>query len=292
MIKTNNKKYTSHKKLEIFNDEIQLAPNKIQCKSHTIKHTGKSDHIVNVQFSVKQGEENNISKIQFYVFTEKQLFQWFCNNQNFNRGSFFQNKNNFVYNIKSNNGEYQFQINDDGVMYVIMDNAFWATIPKKISLNIMEEWDEGKSQSDVVTTFPPHDESHKDEIENMIKTSKENLRIISPYIDMTLIKNLIEKKKQGVKVQIILRGNKEIKGLPKDGMNQVKKNFSDSHKLRNDVHARLIIRDDVEVLISSADLTQQSLQNQLNLGIITSDPKVVEKSKTFFQKVWQDTNEL
>ena len=302
------KKEMIHKKSKLFDNVVRLPPSQMQYRRYMIKHAGKNNHTVSGTFSVKQEEGNVPSRIHFCIFTEAEILEWFFYNIHINNNNlFFQDKNKFIYHIEKQSGKFQFPIKDDEIIYVRMDNYYLLTIPKNISLNIMEEWDEEKSVSDVaitippskvattippsdiVTTIPPSDESLKDTIEDMIKDSQESLMIISPYMDMTLISNLIEKKKQGVKIEIILRDDKQIKGLSKDGMNQVRKSFPQSHRLHHSVHSRLFIRDAVETLISSADLTQQSLQNQVNLGIKTSDPKIVEECKVFFQKVWQES---
>ena len=277
------------RKLEVFNGVIKIPANKIRYHSHKIKHVGKSNHILSGTFSVLQGQENVVSKVRFYIFSEKQFLNWFFNNLGFTGYSFFNEKSNFVYYKEVSQGKFNLPVKGDASVYFALDNRYFLTVNKQVQLNIIEEWDEDFREPDIVTTVPPQDESLKTEIERMVDESKQSLKIISPYVDMTLLNSLIERQNHGVNVQIILRKDKEVKGLAKDGLNQIRRNFPRNYRLHEEVHSRVIIRDDTNVLISSADLTQKSLQGQLNLGILISDPKIVDKVVDFFNKVWQES---
>lgn len=281
---------SQHKRFEVFNGLINVAAHGIHYHFHRLKHVGKSNHIVSVSLGVSQGQENVPSKIKFYIFSAEQLTNWIFNNLTVYSNTFFLQKRNFVRHIENTYDTFILPVTHDMELYFVLDNRYLSTITKQITLNILEEWDENVLHSDIVTTVPPQDESLKSQIEKMISVSKESLKILSPYADLSLVNRLLEKQNQGVKIQIILRKDSEVKGLSKDGLNQIRKNFAQSHKLHEDIHSRVIIRDDIEVLVSSADLTQKSLQGQLNLGIVISDPKIVEKTLDFFNKVWQESS--
>jgi len=62
----------------------------------------------------------------------------------------------------------------------------------------------------------------------------------------------------------------------------LEKNF----KITDLLHARCIITDDT-VLISSADLSEEQLEKEFNLGIWTRDPEVVQKSVEIFENFWE-----
>lgn len=280
---------TRHKKFEILNDIFDVPANQIRFYTHKLKHVGKSNHTIYGTFSVIQGKENVVSKINFYLFSTEQLVDWFFNNLSLNCYSFFPQRNNFAYYSESASNTFNLPVKGDTNVCFVLDNRYLLTVNKEVNLNIFEEWDEEISHADIVTTVPPQDESLKNQIEKMSSESKESLKIISPYADLSLVNKLIEKQNQGINIQIILRKDNEVKGLAKDGLNQIRKNFPQKYRLHEDIHSRLIIRDDNEVLISSADLTQKSLQGQLNLGIVISDQGIVVKALDFFNKVWQES---
>lgn len=72
--------------------------------------------------------------------------------------------------------------------------------------------------------------------------------------------------------------------------NEFPKNIVEHEK----IHSRLIIRDDEEMLISSADLNKRSSHNQANLGIRVIDPKLVKQTVVFFNKIyhWQKNDAM
>jgi len=276
-------------KFEVFNGKIEVPAGNYHYLSHRIIHVGKSNHHIKGSFSVSQGQENVASRIHLYVFSERQFFDWFFKHTGSTSYNFFNQKEGITHYEDRVNGNFSISVKGDVTFYFVCSNHYLFPPTKHVDLNIIEEWDEEIQPTDVVTTLPPHDQSLKMEIEELITKSKESLKIISPYMDMTLINNLLQKQSDGVNIQIILRKDKEVKGLAKDGLNQIRKHFPHKYRLNEDIHSRVIIKDDKEALISSADLTQKSLQAQINLGIRISDPKIVGKIIRFFQKIWTDS---
>jgi len=57
------------------------------------------------------------------------------------------------------------------------------------------------------------------------------------------------------------------------------------------LHARIIIFDDVAVIISSADLDSEGLNNQKQAGILSFDKIVVRDAINFFDKAWEMAEE-
>jgi hypothetical protein len=49
----------------------------------------------------------------------------------------------------------------------------------------------------------------------------------------------------------------------------------------------MIIRDDVEMFVSSSDLNQESLTNQFNAGILTQDIEAVKEGIEYFDNLWK-----
>jgi hypothetical protein len=55
----------------------------------------------------------------------------------------------------------------------------------------------------------------------------------------------------------------------------LKQHFQDNHRMNDLVHSRVIIRDNEEALVSSADLTQDSLLTQFKAGVLTTDATMI-----------------
>ncbi len=53
------------------------------------------------------------------------------------------------------------------------------------------------------------------------------------------------------------------------------------------LHARMVIVDDKEALISSADLTRDQLIDEFNAGIWVRDKETVERATDFFDNIWE-----
>jgi len=110
------------------------------------------------------------------------------------------------------------------------------------------------------------------------------VRVASPYLDNTGAEYLIKMLKNGVKVKIITR--RPDKKAHEDAIS-VLKQLGAEIKYDKMLHARLIIFDDIAVLVSSADLDAEGLNNQKQAGILSFDKVVVRDAITFFDKVWE-----
>lgn len=187
--------------------------------------------------------------------------------------------------VISNN--FRLSITSSRHIYFALDNRYSTLTAKQVSVSIHEEWDEQFSSLDLVTTMPPDDKSLNDDVIQMIERSKGNLKIISPYIDISFIAEILKKIKEGVNIQIITRTREEFIGKDKKAsFDYISQNIQKNHRTNAYVHSRIIIRDSNEALISSADLTQDSLVGQFNAGIIVSESNVIKKLLDYFEKVW------
>ncbi|MCH7969156.1 MAG: hypothetical protein IH841_07940 [Thaumarchaeota archaeon] len=270
----------------ILDKTITIPSNDITYIRHEMNHVGKTNHYLTGTFEVEQVQANVESKVKFYVFDDSKLISWITNKISAYNYTFFINNKNFVLKTESSHGEFRIPIHGNATVYFVVSNRYMLTVAKPMTLRIFEEWEEEDNAIKIVTTEPPHIESLKSQIEEMLNKATESLLIISPYFDMSLINKLVQKRDEGVDVKIILKNDPEIKGLAKQGREQIQKNFPKQHKMIKDIHARLIISDSKEVLISSADLTQNSLQVQQNLGIYVNDINTVQNVIKFFYNVW------
>lgn len=137
----------------------------------------------------------------------------------------------------------------------------------------------------IVTT--PQDKYFKDRAVSLIENSREVL-LISGYLDDSVVSFIIDAVKKGVKVKAIFRhitrpGNKKaFKTLRNNGA-QVRVN--------RDCHARFIISDDREAIISSGDLTRDSFYDHYEAGILTTDAATIKKATAFFYQMWDQSIE-
>ena len=252
-----------------------------------LEHVGKVKHNLYVDFKVHQ-TANSQNNVDVYFMGQTEYFDW----QNLilpleiSKNVFKTPDTAFSIITKSMGEELSIKIQNSGMLYLIFDNRHSILTRKNIQLEFWETWDDYGSNDEMLFTIPTEDESLKDEIERMIDESQESLLIISPFCDMTFISQLLNAKDTGIIVRIILRDNKDIKGLAKDGLEQIKKKFPNNYKLNKNIHSRMVICDNKEIIVSSADLDQKSLQSLLNIGIKTSNKKLVKKAISFFEQVW------
>jgi len=136
-----------------------------------------------------------------------------------------------------------------------------------------------------VTT--PQDKYFKDRAVSMIENSREVL-LISGYLDDSIVSFIIDAVKKGVKVKAIFRhitrpGNKKAFKILRNNGAQVRVN--------RDCHARFIISDEREAIISSGDLTRDSFYDHYEAGILTTDQATIKKATAFFYQMWDQSIE-
>ena len=125
----------------------------------------------------------------------------------------------------------------------------------------------------------------------MLHLAKREIRITSPFIDM-LYEDIINLKQQNpnIKIKIITRPRKDVTGLRERIARNVVGllNAATSGGVVESplIHARLVIIDDTEALISSADLTRDQLFDEFNAGILTSDKEVLRRATEFFENIY------
>jgi hypothetical protein len=133
----------------------------------------------------------------------------------------------------------------------------------------------------------------------MIKTIKSKLSsltesglwneidVISLYIDHNGAEYLLKLKKRGARIRLITR--KSDKKAHEDALKSLRENNIEI-KYNNMAHARLIIFDEDAVIITSADLDVEGLDNQRQIGIYTTDKNIIRTCKTFFNKLWEEAS--
>jgi len=287
---------TNHKKVELFDEVIQVKSGmqNFETVSFNLQHIGKTNHKIKYEFSVEQPNPTINHKIHCYVFSNHQLSNWFLNNL-----TSYTSSNHMInylgklgYSVESIDDRREFGITSNLKLFFVIDNWYFSTITKNVKLRITEEWDQDVSdEMNFLSTIPPYDKSLLDNSQKMVKTAAESLKIITPYIDMSLIALLLEKHDEKIDIKIITRDRNSFSGKSsKEAYDHIHKKLGNDHKHNNLIHSRVIIRDGVEALVSSADLTQDSLLGLFNAGIVTMNDTVVIKILDYFQQVWNKSS--
>lgn len=125
-------------------------------------------------------------------------------------------------------------------------------------------------------------------LKQMIIQSAKSLDIMSPRVDRYYgeMKRAIEK---GVKLRLVVQPLSETRGNRKKFKKVAIKDLKGVAKVRemSILHSRMVIGDGQRVLLTTADITQDGLVDQLNYGIYSSDPILVQESARYFEEVWK-----
>ena len=132
-------------------------------------------------------------------------------------------------------------------------------------------------------------------IREMLNSAETEIKMLSLYIDMMYedIINLAENNPD-LSIKIITRPSKDNnKGMRvkigKNALDLLKIATRGDLKTNEILHARMIIVDDKEALISSADLTRDQLMDEFNAGIWVRDKETVKRATDFFDNIWKES---
>ena len=290
-----------HKKIRILDTPVSLGTmlrgTPIVHHKVEILNSGKINHNIHASFTVKQ-IGNSKHKIKMFVLTDLQFLEW-MRYMGISRPSILTNlsKSNiadpqeslYSSNDAVTNDTFVIQPNKENTLFFIIDNSFSTISSKDVQLTIWEEWDEQVDSLDVVTTIPPDDTSLYEDVKRFISAAQNELKIITPHIDMFLIKDILARSEDEVKISIITRGRDTFSKSGKEAFDFIHDMLDKNHKTNDYIHSRLIIRDELEAIVSSADLNQDSMLGQYNAGILLSSPDTIQKLVNFFNQVWIDS---
>ncbi len=145
-------------------------------------------------------------------------------------------------------------------------------------------------------------------IREMLGKAEREILITSPHIYYTdwLTAELKPALDRGVKVRIVtwpsyerrmFRSAEEVKEDRKQYFTL--KRFLEMFppgtvRLNDNIHAKMVVVDEREVLITTANLTQTGLWENYEVGFRAENPELAEQAKSFFEMVWnaEDTIEL
>lgn len=133
----------------------------------------------------------------------------------------------------------------------------------------------------------------RNRILEMLHSAEKEIRISSLYIDMLYEEIIgIKNEKPQIDIKIITRPAKDVKGLrERIALNVLHLlEISTKGNLRKVdlIHSRMIIIDDKELVVSSADMTYVGLIDEFNAGIWTKDRDAIIKATEFFDNIWKE----
>lgn len=169
----------------------------------------------------------------------------------------------------------------------------WRT-PKTVDIEANERWGEIIPEDviiDAVTTSPPDDRSLLDEFIRLIGEARSRLMVATPYIDMQVMNEIQKKINEGVEVYVITRRRQDFGGdQAKAAFDYLRRMLKGNHAINKQVHARFIVSDYDKVLVSSADLSHDSLIAEFNAGMVCTEPGIVKKMEEYFRLIWTNSS--
>ena len=158
----------------------------------------------------------------------------------------------------------------------------------------------------IVMTLPPKFKEiilhkHKnifstdESIRDLFSKAKNTLRILSPYVDASVIDYLKDVKKD-VHIQFLTvpsrYGNNPILERLKQSMNnlEIKYLFESKNEIQQfQIHAKIIIRDKDRIYIGSANFRDTSILYNLESGIVSEDEKMINEYASIYDDIYAIT---
>ncbi|MBP1901048.1 hypothetical protein J2744_000706 [Halorubrum trapanicum] len=167
--------------------------------------------------------------------------------------------------------------------------------------NQLKEKEQERTRSEFVSTLPAMEMWERKrgiqrKAESMISSTENELRIASLRIDM-LHEDLIDIAESDEEIEIKILTNTgssrgERRKMANAVINELARRTEGNVHEHQLVHARIVIADDRELLVSSADLTRDQLADEFNGGIYTRDPDAVQQAIDAFDEIWNSGHKL
>ncbi|MBE8539096.1 phospholipase D-like domain-containing protein [Geoglobus acetivorans] len=153
---------------------------------------------------------------------------------------------------------------------------------------------------------PPWSGELLSKMKEMIRNAEKEILITSPHIYYTdwLTAELQPLMGKGVKFRIVTWPSyrrdvyKNIEDVQEDRKQFFTlKRFLEmfppgSVKLNDNIHAKMVIVDEREVLVTTANLSQTGLYENYEIGFYAENPALAKKAKEFFEAVWESEDSI
>jgi hypothetical protein len=132
----------------------------------------------------------------------------------------------------------------------------------------------------------------------MIQNAQTEVLILAPFIDMLyeVIVNKILDSQSSFSVKLITRPRKDISGsksrIASSALDILNEQTKGTLRVTELIHARMIITDSNQMIVSSADLTRDQLYDEYNAGIFTQDKEAIKLALDFFSNLYNSSRPL
>lgn len=192
---------------------------------------------------------------------------------------------------------YLFNILGASLTLLAFSGLFFYTIKLERRLNKHE-----------IVKNPPWSGDLLAKMKEMIQRAEKEILITSPHIYYTdwLTAELQPLMSRGIKFRIITWPSyrRDVYRSVEEVQEDKKQYFTlkrflemfppGSVRLNDNIHAKMLIVDEREVLVTTANLSQTGLYENYEIGVYAENPDLAKRAKEFFEQVWnsEDTIEL
>lgn len=150
-----------------------------------------------------------------------------------------------------------------------------------------------EQKTEFVCTLPQL-RSIQDKVKDVLKRAGDVPEVLATgWVDQIVVPDLLELAKRRVALRLILPAG-ETKQPSRDVKDALRQLSSGGIEIRkNDMlHGRIVVSGDREAIIASSDLKTDSLIQNREAGIYTTDPTTIRHATDFFNKIWEESTQL
>ena len=131
------------------------------------------------------------------------------------------------------------------------------------------------------------DKNWSKELQNAMKISSDRFYIISPFIKLGAIEQLLKKKIEHIRV--ITRFNESDFAQNVSDIEALRSLLNAGAKVRGarNLHAKLYLFGNSRAIITSANLTKAGLDHNHELGIVGDGPELISNCQSYFDTLWE-----
>lgn len=174
---------------------------------------------------------------------------------------------NFTYSTFNSNREIFF-VSRDSLIRESLKNIY------------LKDWEWEKiEKSDIPDNLLVCNIDCRSKIETLLKSAQHSIYIDTQYVDDKAIIDILTDKKDKLDLKVIVGINQKIPYLK-----YLEGNYKIFDKYYN--HIKSILIDDKYLIVSSINLSENSMDNNREIGIVITDHELIQKFKNKFEKDW------
>jgi hypothetical protein len=131
----------------------------------------------------------------------------------------------------------------------------------------------------------------KDELITLLKLTKDEAFLCSPYLDKEIVEEIIEAF-EGKHLKLLTRddrGNNEALLFLQERENQLN---NVETRLTKCLHAKVYLLDEKKAIITSSNLTEAGLEKSNEIGVLIENPEFLNQLKSRLEYWWKDATDL